>query len=100
MAEATPLARVVFVAADGTQLDTLIMSSSGGLPDLTIVESLARLQLAARRAGGHTRLEEVSASLEELLDLAGLLREVSGQVEDREQVLRIQEGVDPRDEPA
>jgi hypothetical protein len=45
-------------------------------------------------------LEEVSPALAELLDLAGLRGEVSGQAEGREDALGIQERVDPGDATA
>lgn len=41
-------------------------------PDLTAVDALARLQLTARRAGGHIRLLHAGDRLRELLDLVGL----------------------------
>ena len=44
-----------------------------GLPaDLAVVDCLARLQLAARRAGCTVRLLDPDPELLELLDLAGL----------------------------
>ncbi len=43
------------------------------------------------------RLEDVSPVLAELLDLAGLRREVGGQPEGREEALGVQEGVDAAD---
>ena len=44
-----------------------------GLPaDLAVVDCLARLQLAARRAGCAVRLCDADPELLELLDLAGL----------------------------
>lgn len=43
-----------------------------GVPDLRTVEAVARLQLAARRAGGCIRLVDVLPELAALLALAGL----------------------------
>ncbi len=65
-------------------------------PDLCAVETLARLQLAARRLGCSIRLRDTCAELSALLDLAGLADvvpaepragalEVGGQAEDGEQ---------------
>ena len=54
--------------------------------DLDAVDRLARLQLLARRLGGAIVLREATASLRGLLDLVGLLGEVGGQPERREQV--------------
>lgn len=46
----------------------------GGVPDATVatVDALARLQLAAKRAGGCLRLRHASPQLRALLDLVGL----------------------------
>ncbi len=44
-----------------------------GRPDLSAVDALARLQLAARRLGCSIRLRDACAELTELLDLVGLL---------------------------
>lgn len=67
-----------------------------GRPDLSVVDELARLQLAARRLGCSIRLRGSRRELLELLDLVGLgevvpgassLRlEAGGEAEDREQV--------------
>jgi hypothetical protein len=46
-----------------------------GHPDLEVVDQLARLQLAARRAGSAIQLRDASPEIVALLDLAGL-REV------------------------
>jgi len=43
-------------------------------PDFTVVDRLARLQVAARRIGCSVRLQDASDELRELLDLAGLAR--------------------------
>lgn len=45
---------------------------TGGRPDATTVEALARLQLLARRHGCTVRLRNASAELLELIDLMGL----------------------------
>ncbi len=69
--------------------------------DLAVVDSLARLQLAARRRGWSIRLQNPGPPLRQLLDLvglAGLLVEVDGEAERREQ-LGVQEMVQP-DDPA
>ena len=41
-------------------------------PDLAVVDALARLHLAVKRAGGGVRVRDASAALAELLELAGL----------------------------
>jgi hypothetical protein len=64
-------------------------------PDLAVVDELARLQLAAVRAGCSIRLCDPSIELTELLELvglrgvlgaAGLVVEMGGQAEGPEQV--------------
>jgi ABC-type transporter Mla MlaB component len=45
---------------------------AGGHPDVTVVDQLARLQLAARRLGYSIRLRGAPSELLELIDLAGL----------------------------
>ena len=79
-------------------------------PDAGTVDTLARLQLAARRGGGEIRLRNASRRLLELLALVGLAEvlpiqpasglEAGGQAEDREQVLGVEEEHDPGDLPA
>jgi anti-anti-sigma regulatory factor len=63
--------------------------------DLATIDALARLHLAARRAGLELRLRNVSAELRELLAFVGLddvLRvEPRGQAEEREERRRVEE---------
>jgi anti-anti-sigma regulatory factor len=72
-------------------------------PDLATIEALARLQLAARRAGIELRLRNVSAELRELLALVGLDDalgvEASRQTEEREQRLGVEEERELADPP-
>lgn len=85
-------------------------------PDAVTVETLARLQLTARRLGSRIRLRNADGRLRGLLALAGL-RDVLplepvrapessgrvlrlqpwGQAEQRKQVRRVEERVDPGD---
>ncbi|MGH3914533.1 MAG: hypothetical protein ACRDTC_14180 [Pseudonocardiaceae bacterium] len=76
-----------------------------GSPDVAVVDTLMRLQLAARRLGCSIHLRSACGELLELLDLLGLgevvtgadLRlEASGQVENSEQV-GVEEVVMPDD---
>ena len=69
-----------------------------GRPDLSTVDALARLQLAARRLGCSIRLRDACADLVGLLDLVGLREclEVGGQPEGGEQ-LGVEEVVVPDD---
>ncbi|MFF7565336.1 STAS domain-containing protein [Streptomyces pseudovenezuelae] len=70
-----------------------------GPPGLGTVDLLARLQLAARRAGGRIRLRHPDPALPALLDLVGLPFEVEGQIEQGEPALGVEEEVEPG-EPA
>ncbi|MEU3887557.1 STAS domain-containing protein [Streptomyces sp. NPDC029041] len=77
----------------------VVVCDVGGLgpPGLTAVDVLARLQLAARRAGGRIRLRDPDPALSALLDLVGLRFEVEGEVEEREPALGVEEAVEPGD---
>ena len=65
------------------------------MADLGTVESLARLQLAARRCGLELRLTDVPAELEELITFVGLADalglEPRGQAEEREERVGVEE---------
>ena len=71
------------------------------VPDLGIVEALARLELTVRRGGGRMALRGASAELLDLLAWCGLpppsLVESEGQAEEREEPGRVEEEGDPRD---
>ncbi|MFE0257658.1 STAS domain-containing protein [Streptomyces sp. NPDC059010] len=79
----------------------VLVCDVGGLgpPGLGVVDLLARLQLAARRAGGRIRLRDADPALHALLDLVGLRFEVDGEPEQREPALGVEEEVEPG-EPA
>jgi hypothetical protein len=87
--------QVVFYGPSGAELAAWVIQGPD-LPDLALVDALARWQLSARRAGGAIGLREVREELRELLDLVGLGREVGGQAEGGEQV-GVEEGVVPGD---
>ncbi|AVH61192.1 MULTISPECIES: STAS domain-containing protein [Streptomyces] len=71
-----------------------------GAAGLAAVDVLARLELAARRAGGRIRLRNPDPGLRALLDLVGLeFFEAHGQPEEREPAGRVQEAVVPGDAP-
>jgi hypothetical protein len=74
---------MVVADADGTR--QVVTLAGDGPPDLAVVEALARFQLMTRRAGRRMWLEDVSAPLAELLDLAGLRQEVAGQADPPDQ---------------
>ncbi|MEV0177997.1 STAS domain-containing protein [Streptomyces sp. NPDC050625] len=75
----------------------VVVCDVGGLgpPGLGVVDLLARLELAARRAGGRIRLRDADPALHALLHLVGLRFEVEGQAEQREPALRVEEEVEP-----
>nr|WP_241267178.1 STAS domain-containing protein [Streptomyces scabichelini] len=77
----------------------VVVCDVGGLgpPGLTTVDALARLQLAARRAGGRIRLRDPDPALRALLDLVAIRFEVEGQPEERKPPLRVEEAVEPGD---
>ena len=90
-----PYARLVIVRADGS--DDVAWLSGLGPPDLSTVDTLARLQLVCRRGGDRLRLEEVSDALGGLLELIGLRREFERQAESGEELLGLEEGMDAGD---
>ncbi|MDQ0932197.1 ABC-type transporter Mla MlaB component [Streptomyces turgidiscabies] len=87
--------------------DPVVVCDVAGLgpPGLGAVELLARLQLAARRAGGRIRLREPAPALLALLALVGLTFEIEAEIEgegereaeQREPALRVEEAVEPGD---
>ncbi|MFE2097699.1 STAS domain-containing protein [Streptomyces sp. NPDC059468] len=74
-----------------------VVCDVGGLgpPGLAAVDLLARLELAARRAGGRIRLRGPDPALRALLDLVGLRLQVEGESEEREPALGVEEEVEP-----
>jgi hypothetical protein len=97
---------VVVVLDDGAEITVACLA--GRPVDLALVDELARLQLAARRAGSSIELRRPSARLRELLDLVGLAGvleggpsalDAVGQAEEPEQ-LGVQEVLPGGDLPA
>lgn len=68
-----------------------------GPPGLAVIDALARLQLAAVRAGGRIRLRGPDPALRALLGLVGLAFEVEGEPEQREPAGGVEEAVEPGD---
>ena len=95
MVRARTWVRLVLVGSDGVTVAAWVVGGRGR-PDLTAVDSLARCQLAAGRAGCRILLLDVCPDLAELLDLAGLRREVGGEAEGGEEG-GVEEGVEPGD---
>jgi len=91
--------RLSIVGRNGAQLGACVVSGEGA-PDLGAVDEIARFCLLATRLGGRAVFEVVSPGLLELVGLAGLSVEVSGEPELSEQVLgveQVEEGIDRRD---
>jgi len=90
---------VLIVNAD---TDEVLGYVDASRPDLALVESLARMQLRARRRGERVRLRNVSDDLRGLLELVGLTDvlavEAEREPELREQV-RVDEVMQPGDPP-
>jgi hypothetical protein len=63
-------ATVVMVVDDGSEV--VLGHLHAQRPDLTLVDALVRLQLAARRRGWHMALRDASEELRGLLELLGL----------------------------
>lgn len=63
-------ATVVLRAGDGQELELGRLPDAA--PDLALVGALARLQLRARRRGGHVHLRDAPEALRDLLRLVGL----------------------------
>jgi ABC-type transporter Mla MlaB component len=91
--------------------DVVVCDVGELVADLVAVEVLARLRLTAQRLGCALRLRGPSRALEQLLAFCGLcdvlplegelggIRWHGGQAEQREQPLRVEEGVEARDPP-
>ncbi len=96
--QATGLGDAVFalLAGPGAGARVVVCDVAGiGPPGLAAVDLLARLQLAARRAGGRIRLRAPDPALRALLDLVGLPVEVEGEAEEGEPALGVEVEVEP-----
>ncbi|SER38039.1 ABC-type transporter Mla maintaining outer membrane lipid asymmetry, MlaB component, contains STAS domain [Streptomyces sp. yr375] len=85
----TGLADDVRALLEGGAAGVVVCDVAGvGPPGLAVVELVARLQLAARRAGGRIRLRAPEPALRALLDLVGLavdvVEEMEGEAEEGE----------------
>lgn len=63
--------KVVLRSSNGAEVASWPLAS-GDRPDLATIDTLARLQLVARRLGASVRLRDAGAELLGLLDLVGL----------------------------
>ncbi|MHA5052677.1 STAS domain-containing protein [Streptomyces sp. SD15] len=86
---------------EATRAGVVVCDVAGlGPPGLGTVDVLARMELAARRAGGRIRLRDPAPPLRALLDLVGLRFEMEGQAEEWEPALGVEEAVEPGDPAA
>lgn len=69
--------RLTVVSPRGTVTSWAL--SGVGAPDLAVVDTIARVGLQARRAGGRIVLSELCTDMVDLLDLVGLAIEVVGE---------------------
>ncbi|WP_155054039.1 STAS domain-containing protein [Streptomyces blattellae] len=96
--EVTGLCDDVRVLLEATGAGAVVCDVGGlGPPGLAAVDLLARLELAARRAGGRIRLRDPGPALHALLDLVGLRFEMEGQPQQREPAFGVEEAVEPGD---
>ncbi|MER6410698.1 STAS domain-containing protein [Streptomyces humidus] len=94
--QAAGLGDIVFALLDGVDDGVVVCDVAGiGPPGLAVVDLLARLQLAARRAGGRIRLRAPDPALRALLHLVGLPVEVEGEAEEGEPALGVEVEVEP-----
>ncbi|MFE0172629.1 STAS domain-containing protein [Streptomyces sp. NPDC059002] len=98
-----PLCEQVAAARHGPGRDVICDVADVTTADLSTVDAIARLQLAARRAGGRIRLRNPAPALLALLGLVGLVEllglvvEMEGHAEQREPPLGVQEAVESGD---
>jgi hypothetical protein len=88
--------RIAWLAPSGDVLTTWTVTGPDQ-PDLAVVDDLARWLLGARRMGGSVVLLDSSPELTTLLDLVGLLGEMTGQPEGGKEVLDVEKGMQPGD---
>ncbi|MFG2267746.1 STAS domain-containing protein [Streptomyces sp. NPDC048720] len=100
-AEVAGLCADVRTLLDGGGAAVVVCDVAGlGPPGLRTVDLLARLELAARRAGGRIRLRGPDPALRALLDMVGLRFQVEGQAEEREPARGVEEAVETGDPAA
>ncbi|WP_371577412.1 STAS domain-containing protein [Streptomyces sp. NBC_01314] len=96
--EVARLCEDVRVLLDATGTGVVVCDVAGiGPPTLGVIDVLARLQLAAKRAGGRIRLRDPGPALCALLRLVGLALDVEGQAEEGEPAGGVQEAVESGD---
>ena len=86
---------MVVLARDGVEVASWPLEVHGPV-DLSVVDDLARLQLAARRLGCSIKLREPSGELTALLAFLGLARAIAGSTGACLQVVGQAEGGEER----
>jgi hypothetical protein len=81
--------RVLVVGADHTALACHQLGGPG-LPDIGVVDDVARLALQAGRLGGRIVLSDVTPAVRALLELAGLRVEMEREAERGEEALWVE----------
>ena len=96
--EVPALCAAVRAALERTGARTVVCEVGGlGPPGLAEVDLLARLELAARRAGGRIRLRGPDPALRALLAAVGLRFQMEGQAEEGEPAPGVEEAVETGD---
>jgi hypothetical protein len=98
MSELQMWCRVTVFGSDGTCQGAWSVWGPGA-PTVALVDQLARRQLAALRAGSVLVLSDTCPKLRELLDFLGLGVELGRKAEGREEMLNVEESVEPGDPP-
>ena len=87
--------RVTFVGNDGAVLAGVVLEGAD-VPDLRVVDQVARLALLAKRLTVDIVVSDVSPALQGLLALTGLCVVMEGQPKLGEQTLRLQQSQEER----
>ena len=82
--------RVTMVGPDGVALASGVLEGPAA-PDIGAVDDVARLVLLAKRLGGGLILTDVCPDLRALVELTGLVVEMDGEPERREEALGVQQ---------
>ncbi|MET8683899.1 STAS domain-containing protein [Streptomyces sp. NPDC004732] len=102
-ADVPHLCERVAAARHGPDEDVICDVTAVTTSDLATVDAIARMHLAARKAGGRIRLRNPTPALLALLGLVGLVEllglvvEMEGHAEQREPPGRVQEAVETGD---
>jgi len=101
-ADVTAACERLHALAGGAGIETIACDVSALAAEAAAVEALARLALVARREGCPLKMHRASPELRDLVEFCGLggalgVRRDGRQAEVREEVLDVEERVDPDD---